>query len=257
MAKKGTALVTGASSGIGLGFVRRLAADGHALVLVARDRERLDRLAAELPVDVEVLVADLSDDTQLATVEERLRGPDIGVLVNNAGFGTVGELHEVDPADEERMLRVNVRAVLRLSMAALPVMVERGAGDILNVSSMAGFLPGGGAATYGASKAYVTALSQSLAAQYAGRGVRVLAVCPGFTHTEFHQRAGGSRPSAPPLLWLSVDQVVAAAFHDLAAGRDVSVAGMPYKAIRTLTRTLPPAVLRRVMAASSVRRGRD
>ena len=250
-------MVTGASSGIGQGFARRLAADGHPVVLVARDRARLEALASELPVEAEVLVADLGDDAQLAAVEDRLRRPDITVLVNNAGLGTAQALHEADVDAEERMLRVNVRAVLRLTAAALPGLVERGRGDVLNVSSMAGFLPGGGAATYSASKAYVTALSQSLAATYADRGVRVVAVCPGFTHTEFHDRAGGGQPTPPGFLWLTVDQVVERALADLAAGRDLSIAGAPYRVIRTLTRTLPEPLLRRLIAVGRARRGRD
>jgi len=156
VATAGTALITGASSGIGLAFARRLAADGHPLVLVARDQARLERLAAELPVEAEVLAADLGEDKALDAVADRLQRSDIGMLVNNAGFGTSGPLHEIDVAAEEALLRVNVRAVLRLTMAALPGMLERGAGDIVNISSMAGFLPGSGASTYGASKAYVT-----------------------------------------------------------------------------------------------------
>ncbi len=257
MATAGTALITGASSGIGLAFARRLAADGHPLVLVARDRARLERLAAELPVEAEVLAADLGEDKALDAVADRLQRSDIGVLVNNAGFGTSGALHEIDVAAEEALLRVNVRAVLRLTMAALPGMLERGAGDIVNISSMAGFLPGSGASTYGASKAYVTALSQSLAATYGASGVRTIAVCPGFTHTEFHARAGGGEPGVPSLLWLTPEQVVVTALKDLDAGRDLSIAGLPYKVIRALTRTLPGPVLRRLLSAGRARRGRD
>jgi hypothetical protein len=249
------ALVTGASSGIGEAFARRLSAQGRPLVLVARDTQRLQRLTDELPTDAEVLAADLGEDEGLGRVEERLRAGDVQLLVNNAGFGTNGELHEIDLAAEDSMLAVNVRAVLRLSAVALSAMVARGSGDIVNVSSMAGFVPGGGAASYAASKAYVTMLSQSLATTYRDRGIRVLAVCPGFTRTEFHTR-NGSAPSSPDWMWLTPEQVVETALKDLSAGRDVSIAGTPYRVARAVTKPMPDAVMRRVSAVVRSRRGR-
>lgn len=256
MTDKALALVTGATAGIGRAFAERLSRDGHDLVIVARNTARLEELASSLPTSVEIVSADLGDDEQLALVEARLRVGDVGMLVNNAGFATNGALHEIPIAEEEMMLRVNVRAVLRLTAAALPSMVENRRGDILNISSMAGFLTGGGAATYSAAKAYVTMFSQSLHASYQAKGIRVVAVCPGFTHTEFHDRAGG-QPDVPEFMWLSVDQVVDAALADLAAGRDLSIAGLPYKVIRILTKALPAPVLGVVMSRQRSRRGRD
>src|SRR5579884_72630 len=247
------ALVTGASVGIGAAFARRLAADGHALVLVARHAYRLRQLAGSLPVDTEVLAADLGDDEGLARVADRLRVGDLDMLVNNAGFGTNGAFHEIDIAAEESMLRVNIRAVLHLTHTVLPVMLDHGSGAILNISSMAGFTPGAGAATYGASKAWVTMFSRSLHATYADRGVRVLAVCPGFTRTEFHDRLGG-RPTLPDWMWLSADQGVGTALADLAAGRDVSVAGRQYQALRLLSRYTPEPVVKRISSAVRERR---
>lgn len=250
------AIVTGASSGIGAAFARRLAADGHDLVLVARNAQRLQELADPLPVRTEVLAADLDDDAGLAKVADRSRAGDVEVLVNNAGFGTNGAFDEVDISGEDSMLRVNVRAVLHLSHAVLPSMLARGRGAILNVSSMAGFTPGAGAATYGASKAWVTMFSRSLHATYAARGVQVLAVCPGFTRTEFHDRLGG-RPAMPDWMWLSAEQVVDSAMSDLAAGRDMSVAGRQYQALRLLSRYTPEPVVKRIAGAVRSRRGRD
>jgi short-subunit dehydrogenase len=251
-----TALVTGATAGIGAAFARRLARDGYDLVVVARDAERLDRLAAELPVAVEVLPADLADDADLDRVERRLLAGDVDLLVNNAGFGTNGELHEIDPVAEEAMLRVNARAVLRLCAAALPSMVARRSGGIVNVGSMAGFVPAAGSPTYAATKAYVAALSEGLATAYAGRGVRVLAVCPGFTRTEFHDRLGGRPSGLPRFMWLSAEQVVDTALRDLAAGRTLSIPGLPYRVIHQVVKHLPGSVVRRAAGPARSRRGR-
>ena len=244
-----TALVTGATAGIGASFARQLAGLGHDLVLVARDEARLESTAQQLRsygVSVDVLAADLADDEGCARVERRC-SQGLDLLVNNAGLGTKGDFHEVDLAHEEHMLRVNVRAVMRLTHAALPSMVDRGSGAVVNVSSVAGFAPGARAVTYSASKAWVTNFSESLHLQYGPQGIRVLALCPGFTRTEFHSRAEMDTSGIPERLWLDADEVVRTALHDLDKGKSVSVPGGQYKAIVTATRLIPPSVQRTVL----------
>ena len=258
MTARPTALVTGASSGIGLAFAERLAADGHDLVLVARDRERLETLAAHLRtthgVRADVLAADLSDPAQRRRVEERLRdGEPVDLLVNNAGYATPGEFVDTPVDVLAANLAVNVGAVLALTRAALPGMQQRGSGAIVNVSSVAGFLPGRGS-VYGAGKAYVTTLSQSLALSAAEHGVRVMALCPGYTRTEFHQRIGQER-SGPAWLWMDAERVVADALADLERGRVLSIPGAVYKGIYAATRIVPPSLVRRLVARSARGRG--
>ncbi|CAN5318416.1 SDR family oxidoreductase [soil metagenome] len=241
-----TALVTGATAGLGAAFARQLAGLGRDIVLVARNEARLESKAQQLRsygVKVEVLPADLADDAGCARVEERLsRGVD--VLVNNAGLGTKGDFHAVDIAQEEHLLRLNVRAVLRLTHAALPAMVERGSGAIVNVSSVAGFAPGARGATYSASKAWVTNFSESLHLQYADHGVAVLALAPCFTRTEFHSRAEMDTSGIPQRLWLDPEAVLRIALHDLDNGKSLSVPGRQYKVIVAATRVVPPSVQR-------------
>ena len=243
-----TALVTGPTAGIGAAFVRQLAERGHDLVLVARDQARLNALADELRsrygVEAEVLVADLADREQLARVEGRVADPDrpVHVLVNNAGFGHKRPFLENSVEDEQQMLDVLVTAVLRLTHAALGAMVARGDGQIVNVSSIAGYLPRG---TYSAAKAYVTSLSRWADATYRDRGVRVMALLPGFTKTEFHARMDVSRRSAPSWMWLDAVRVVREALADLDAGRPVSIPSRRYKALAALSRVVPLRVLTR------------
>ncbi|HVE98593.1 MAG TPA: SDR family oxidoreductase [Mycobacteriales bacterium] len=250
------ALITGASSGIGAEFARQLAARGLDLVLVARDEARLSALAAELReehgVTAEVMPADLVDDTQRRVVEQRLRAG-VDFLVNNAGFGNHGDFVDLDIEAEDAEVRLNVLAVVRLTHAALAPMIDRGKGAVVNVSSVAGLVPGLPNPTYGASKAFVTSFSESLHEQMRPHGVRVMALCPGYTHTEFHARAGIDTSSSPDLLWLDVEDVVRAALKDLAAGRAVSVPGAVYKAITVLTRLAPRSLARRT--AGRLRRG--
>lgn len=244
-----TALITGATAGIGASFARQLAGLGQDLVLVARDEARLESKAQQLRsygVKVEVLPADLADDEGCALVEKRCAAG-VDLLVNNAGLGTKGAFHEADLAFEEHLLRLNVRAVLRLTHAALPSMVARGSGAIINVSSVAGFAPGARAVTYSASKAWVTNFSESLHLQYAEQGIKVLALCPGFTRTEFHNRADMDTSGIPDRLWLDPEAVVRIALHDLDRGKSLSVPGRQYKVIVAATRVIPPSVQRTVL----------
>jgi short-subunit dehydrogenase len=247
-AAPGTALVTGPTAGIGRSFAVQLARRGHDLVLVARDEGRLEELADELRasygVAVEVLPADLVDRASLARVEARLADRDrpVELLVNNAGFGLKKRFLDNTVEEENAMLDVLVTAVLRLSHAALGPMAERGHGGIINVSSVAAFLPRG---TYSAAKAWVNSFGAWAAAEYAPRGVRVMTLCPGFTRTEFHERMDVGRDSAPAFMWLDVDDLVAEALHDYDRGRSLSIPSKRYKAVATLTRAVPRGVLQR------------
>jgi short-subunit dehydrogenase len=237
-----TALVTGATAGIGNSFARALAARGTGLVLVARDTARLEEVAARLRsehgVDVEVLPADLADRAQLERVAQRLRDParPVDLLVNNAGFATKQRFAGGDLAAEERLLDVLVRAVLVLSSAALPGMVARRRGALVTVSSVAGFFPGG---TYSAAKAWATTFTLSLAAELAGTGVTATALCPGYVHTEFHGRAGIRMNRLPEIAWLDADELVAACLKDVARGRALSVPSLRYKVVAAAARHLP------------------
>lgn len=243
-----TALVTGATAGIGRSFAHRLAAGDHDLVLVARNRERLESEAAHLRsaygVAVEVLAADLVDREQLGLVEARLadRGRPVDLLVNNAGFGLKGRFLDNPVDDEQAMLEVLVTAVMRLSHAALGPMAERGRGGIVNVSSVAAFLPRG---SYSAAKAWVNSFSEWAAHEYRDRGITVTCLCPGFTRTEFHQRMDVRRGSAPDFMWLDPDQIVATALADHAKGKVWSIPGAQYKVVATVARLVPTGMLRR------------
>jgi uncharacterized protein len=253
-----TALVTGATAGYGAAFARALAAEGHDLVLVARDVDRLtaarDALMERYDVEVEVLPADLVTDEGCARVVARLADGSrpIDVLVNNAGIATYRRFGSVDIAGEERQLDLNVRAVLRLSHAAVPTMTARGTGEIINVSSVAGLVPRRGNVTYSASKAWVTMFSEALALSLDGTGVRVTAVCPGFAHTEFHERAGVDMSRVPEWMWLDADDVVAEALADARRGKPVSVPSLRYKAMIAATRLTPRPVLHRILRQVSL-----
>jgi short-subunit dehydrogenase len=240
--------VTGPTAGIGQAFAQQLAARGYDLVLVARDEERLEKTAAELRaahgVEVEVIAADLSDRTDLARVEARLADParPVDLLVNNAGFGLKGRFLDNSADAETAMLEVLVTAVLRLSHAALAAMTGRGHGGVINVSSVAAFLPRG---SYSAAKAWVNSFSEWAANEYRPRGVKVMALCPGFTKTEFHERMHVSRGSAPDFLWLDADKLVATALSDFDKGRVYSIPSPQYKAIATASKLIPTSLLQR------------
>ena len=244
-----TAVITGPTAGIGRAFATALADRGHDLVLVARDVQRLDALAADLRartgVATEVIAADLSSAPDLRVVEARLCDPSrpVDVLVNNAGFGIKQPFLRSSVDDEQRMIDVMVTAVMRTTHAVLPSMVQRGHGVILNVSSVASWLTGG---TYSAAKAWVTVFSEGLHAELAGTGVRVTAVCPGFVHTEFHERALMDMSSVPAWMWLDADDVVRQALRDAGSNRAISVTGAQYKAMGALLRHGPRAMIRRI-----------
>ncbi|WP_235737966.1 SDR family NAD(P)-dependent oxidoreductase [Nocardioides alcanivorans] len=247
----GLALVTGATAGIGHEFAVQLARRGHPLVLVARDEARLEAVAEQLRVDhrveVEVLPADLVDRAQLDRVAERLRDRErpVEVLVNNAGFGLKQRFLDNDVEAEQQMLDILVTAVLRLSHAALGTMTERGRGAVVNVSSVASFLPRG---SYSAAKAWVNSFSEWAHNEYAGHGVQVMALCPGFVKTEFHERMDVTRDSAPGFLWLEAEDLVRDALVDLDRGRSFSVPSKRYKVIVTATRIIPRSLLQRAQA---------
>ncbi|MFD5626094.1 MULTISPECIES: SDR family NAD(P)-dependent oxidoreductase [unclassified Streptomyces] len=241
-----TALITGSTAGIGAAFARRLAADGHNLVLVARDTERLGEQATELHdrhgIEAEVLTADLSTDDGIEAVAARLsdRKHPVDLLVNNAGFANKGRYLDVSMADELKMIKVHVEAVLRLTSAATEAMRERGRGGVVNVASVAAFVPRG---TYGASKSWVVQFTQGAAKDLAGSGVRLMVLCPGFVRTEFHQRAGMGTDNIPNWMWLDADKLVAAALGDLARGRTLSIPDPRYKALMGLVKVTPQALL--------------
>ncbi|MFE7433105.1 SDR family NAD(P)-dependent oxidoreductase [Streptomyces tendae] len=241
-----TALITGSTAGLGAAFARRLAADGHDLVLVARDTKRLREQATELHdrhgIEAEVLTADLSTDAGIDAVAARLgdrRNP-VDLLINNAGFGNKGRFLDVPMADELTMLKVHCEAVLRLTSAAVEAMRERGRGGVVNVASVAAFVPRG---TYGASKAWVVQFTQGVAKDLAGSGVRLMALAPGFVRTEFHERAGMGTDNIPNWMWLDADNVVAAGLADLSRGKSLSIPDPRYKTLMGAAKLVPRGLL--------------
>jgi uncharacterized protein len=253
-----TALITGATAGLGAAFARRLARDGHHLVLVARNTERLWEQATRLHdrhgIEASVLTADLATDKGISAVEDRLadREHPVDLLINNAGFGNKGTFLDVPVDDELTMLKVHCEAVLRLTSAAAGSMRERGRGGVVNVASVAAFVPRG---TYGASKAWVVQFTQGAAKDLAGSGVRLMALCPGFVRTEFHERAGMDAGSVPGWMWLDADAVVDAAVKDLARGRTLSIPDARYKALMGAARLLPRDLLSRASSTTGRRFG--
>jgi short-subunit dehydrogenase len=241
-----------------VGFARRYAIDGYDLVLVARDVDRLEQLAAELRdevgAQVEVLPADLADAADRAKVADRLAAG-VQVLVNNAGFGTSGEFWSADFPLLQRQLDVNVTAVMQLTHAALPPMLAAHAGTVINVASVAGLLPGRGS-TYSASKAWVVAFSEGLANGLEDSGVGVHALCPGFVHTEFHARAGIEMSGTPGFLWLEVEDVVRETMADVARGKVVIIPGLQYKVLTTGGRVVPRNLVRALTKVVGKGRGR-
>jgi short-subunit dehydrogenase len=248
---KPVALVTGASAGIGEQLARQLAQRGHDLVLVARDRERLEALAkdveAEFGAQCEVLSADLTVPAELATVEARAR--DVDVLVNNAGFGSFGRFDQLDIDVESREINLNVLALVRLTHAAAGGMTQRGHGGILNVSSLAGHQPGPLNATYSATKAFVTSFTQAVHEELKGTGVAVTALCPGFTHTEFQERANAPASEVPGFMWQEAPEVARVGLDGLARNRAIAIPGAVNKTLGTFSDITPNALTRRISAA--------
>jgi short-subunit dehydrogenase len=248
------AMVTGASSGIGATFARRLARDGFGLILVARRADRLEVLAREIG-GAETIAADLTADDGLERVEQRIASAEsLELLVNNAGFGTKGRFYETPVARQDAMHRLHVIATMRLSRAALAVMVPRGRGGVINVSSVAAFGPSPGNVSYCATKAWMNSFTDGLDLELksAGSPVRVQALCPGFTITEFLDAMGMSRDGIPGWLWMRAEDVVDASLHGLQRGKVFVVPGAIYKTVVLLEKMVP----RWVRSAAVVRAGK-
>lgn len=248
-----SALVTGASSGIGESMARQLSAAGIPVVVVARRTDRLDALAGELGVDpangaIEVFPADLGSRVGQDAVADRIGDPErpIDLVVNSAGFGTNGAVAELNIDRLSSEIELNVTALTRLSHAAVTVMVPRGRGWVLNVSSVAGFQPAPHLAVYAATKAFVTSFSESLHQEVRNAGVRVTALCPGLTGTEFQAVSNTEhyQSTLPGFLWMSAEQVAVAGLADAAKGKAVSVPGLVYKAMVSVSSVTPRSVLR-------------
>lgn len=244
-----TALVTGATAGIGESFTRLLAEKGYDLVLVARDEKRLQDRAKSLEttfrIKVEVLQADLSVKIQLAEVEKRLANPDfpIDVLINNAGFGIKDSFLKSDIADEILLIDVLAKAPMQLMHSVLPQMLKRNSGVIINVSSVASFIAGG---TYSAAKAYLTVHTESLHTELSKTNIKISALCPGFTHTEFHQRGKMKMSGLPNFMWLEADRVVAESWRAAMAGKAICIPGWRYKTLSTIARFGPRPLVRKL-----------
>ena len=243
------ALVTGATAGIGAAFAELLARESHDLVIVARDLPRLNSRADEwrsrYKIEVEVIQADLSRDEDIRRLELRLQNISrpIEVLINNAGFGINKSFTTSDIAEEIALLDVLVTAPMRLMHAVLPRMKERNSGIIINVSSVAGWIAGG---TYSAAKSYLTVLSESLHTELRGTNVKVHALCPGFTRTEFHQRGRMKMGAVPNSFWLTAENVVSDAWKSANAGKALSVPGGQYKVLSFISRFAPRPLVRKV-----------
>jgi len=250
------ALVTGASSGIGAAFAEYLAELGHDLVLTARDLARLEERARHLrerhSIEVEVIKSDLATNEGIKTIELRLenRSRPVDVLINNAGFGINKSFSVSDRQSENDLLDVLVRAPMRLMHSVLPSMRERNNGTIINVSSVAGWIAGG---SYSAAKSYLTVMSESLHTELRGTNVRVHALCPGFTRTEFHQRGRMRMSGLPDFMWLDARTVVEDAWQNAHKGRAVSVPGFQYKALSLLMRVVPRSVVRRIGMSARIK----
>ena len=241
------ALVTGATAGIGESFTRLLADNNYNIVLVARDLPRMQERARELEtrfkVSTHVIQADLATDDGCAIVEKYITSNQIDVLINNAGFGLNKAFTMSELVAEQQMMDVLVRTPMRLMHSALPGMKERNKGIVINVSSVAGYIAGG---SYSAAKSYLTVISESLNTELAATNVKVSALCPGFTRTEFHQRARMSMKGLPNFMWISSDDLVAQSWSDALKGKAVSIPGWQYQLLVFVIQTLPRTLVRKV-----------
>jgi len=244
-----TALITGATAGIGNAYAELLAKQGFDLVLVARDLPRLNQVAKKLSktykIKVETLKADLTKPAQLARVEKRVSNisKPIEVLVNNAGFGIKESFIDTQIKKEQELLDVLVTAPLRLTHAVLPGMIKRNNGTIVNVSSVASWIAGG---TYSAAKSYLTVFTEYLHTELKGTNVNISALCPGFTRTEFHQRGKMRMSGLPNFMWLTVDQVVAQSWKYAKAGKVICIPGWQYLILSTVARIAPRPLVRKL-----------
>ena len=244
-----TALVTGATAGIGASYANLLAKEGFDLILVARDLPRLNQVAKELTkrfgVKTQCIKADLTKPSQLAKVEKRVADSKkpIDILVNNAGFGIKDSFTVSNLDKEQELLDVLVTAPMRLTHAVLPVMIKRNTGIIVNVSSVASFIAGG---TYSAAKSYLTVFSESLHTELRGTNVKISALCPGFTRTEFHSRGRMKMTALPKFMWLDSDKLVSKSWKHANANRAISIPGWQYKILSAIARNAPRPIVRKV-----------
>ena len=252
------ALITGASTGLGAAFAEQLAREGCHLVLVARNRARLTELAQRLEkeyrIRAEVFAADLTQPAEQISVEELVeRDTELDMLVNNAGFGTLGRFADLPIEREIEEIELNVVAVVRLTRAALSGMQTRRRGAVINVSSLSAFQAGPYNATYAATKAYLKSFTEALSEELRGSGVSVQVLCPGFTHTEFQERAGLDTSKIPAFAWMTAAQVVAESLAALRRGKVVCVPGLSNRFTAALTRLSPPSLVLRITGSSGRR----
>ena len=258
------AAITGASAGIGATFARTLAARGHDLILIARRKDRLEALAAELEkrhgAKSDIIAADLNLADDLERAAQHLSAlPDLAILVNNAGYGVAGLFAKSAYPGQQGMHLLHVMATLRLTHAVLAGMVARGSGAIINVASVAGFLPAPGSVSYGASKCWINAFTEGIWMELRGTGspVRVQALCPGFTYSEFHDVAGMNRDRlAPKSWWCPAEQVVEESLEGLDRDRVFVIPGWRYRALVRMAMAMPRGLRRRLLIGMSRHNGR-
>lgn len=244
------ALITGASSGIGETFARTLAARGYDLILIARREDRLQALAAQLPsIHTDVIAADLTTDAGIQAAEQAIRNcPHLELLINNAGFGTLGRFWTADLHAQEQMHQLHVMAIMRLTHAALACMVDRGHGAVINVSSVAAFGQSQGNVSYCSTKAWMNSFTLGLDLELRGiqSKVKVQALCPGFTMSEFHDTLGVDRKNIPRFLWMQPEVIVEASLQGLEQGKVIVIPGLIYKIGAAVMSNLPRGIARRI-----------